>query len=61
MNQETQIPSFDEYGASFDGAGNFLKYKEQSANHKGTTVFPSGERVRVVNPNAKPLKLNPPK
>lgn len=59
MNQEPTVPSFDEFGTSFDGMSNFLMYTEQSKNTKARTVFPTGERV--VNRNAKPFKLDPPK
>lgn len=40
---------------------NFTRAKEMSANAKeNRTVFPSGLKATVINPNAKPFKLNPP-
>jgi len=47
--------------ASFDGAENFWlasRLSKESLNRK--PVFPTGERAKVINPNAKPIKLEPP-
>ena len=48
-------------GTQFDGLANFLMYKAKSAETKARTIFPTGERRTIINPNAKPLKLDPPK
>ena len=60
LNNEQNLSNLDT-GTSFDGADNFIRARDISANFKSRVVFPSGEKVRVINPNAKPIKLNPPK
>lgn len=60
MNALNLNPSTELTSSSYDGLTNFNLYKDQSSRAlNNRTVFPTGERTRVINPNAKPLKLVP--
>jgi hypothetical protein len=60
MNTEEIVEEYPS-GTTSDGMLNFQMYVKQSKETVCRTVFPTGERHRIINPRAKPLKLNPPK
>lgn len=58
MQLTTTEKTNEDYGR-FDNFTIAKMQSEKAVNNR--TVFPSGEKVRVINPNAKPFKLDPPK